>query len=72
LIKKRNPANVPAERYARAKTMWKISKDYDTNPERCEKMGVTPPLTDEQVEILLGTAYYHLFKESGWIDNPPY
>lgn len=65
---KRNPANVSPERYKKAKQLWKLAN----MPKKAEKMGIKPPLTNEQVEILLGTAYYHLFKEQGWIKNPPY
>lgn len=50
---------VSREQYAEAKAIWKASK-----------IGlVKPPLTDEQLSILRGTAYYYRFQESGWIDE---
>ena len=69
---KRNPANVPSERYAKAKQLWKIAKTPKLNKTLPKEKQVNNPLTDEQVQILLGTAYYHLFKELGWIKDPPY
>lgn len=71
-LSKRNPANVPAERYAKAKQLWKIAKSPKLNNMLPKDKQVNNPLTDEQVEILKGTAYYHHFKKRGWIENPPY
>jgi len=72
IIRKRNPANVPAKRYAQAKTLWKLYKSRKLNATLPKEKQVNNPLTDEQVQTLLGTAYYHHFKEIGWIENPPY
>jgi len=72
MSRKRNPANVPSKRYKKAKRLWKVAKIWRNNPKLAEEMGVKYPLTEEQVEILKGTAYYHHFKKKGWIKNPPY
>ena len=50
---------VSREQYAEAKAIWKAAKAHM----------IKPPLTDKQLSILRGTAYYYHFKDLGWIDE---